>query len=66
MIVEWLLRVRLIHEEDDDSTERYGVDDHTVSSPTAYTNTNPFQDVQYESLESVYRLKPFVPRRESP
>ncbi|KAF3546610.1 hypothetical protein DY000_02006302 [Brassica cretica] len=24
------------------------------------------QDVQYESLESVYRLKPFVPRRESP
>ncbi|KAF2545795.1 hypothetical protein F2Q70_00020911 [Brassica cretica] len=31
-----------------------------------YTNTNPFQDVQYESLESVYRLKPFVPRRESP
>ncbi|CAN7022180.1 hypothetical protein BRARA_F01831 [Brassica rapa] len=57
-------------EEDDNSTERY----HTLSSsPTAYPsshqfwaeahNTNPFQDVQYES---VYHMKQFVPRRESP
>ncbi|KAF8114114.1 hypothetical protein N665_0041s0003 [Sinapis alba] len=53
-------------EDDDNSTERYGVDHHTVSSPTAYHNTNPFQDVHYESLESVYRMKQFVPRRESP
>lgn len=72
-------------EDDDNSTERYGVDHHTVSSPTAYHNTNPFQvsmsvsyyitlderylgfwfclqDVHYESLESVYRMKQFVPR----
>ncbi|XP_009150053.1 uncharacterized protein LOC103873397 isoform X2 [Brassica rapa] len=57
-------------EDDDNSTERY----HTLSSsPTAYPsshqfwaephNTNPFQDVQYES---VYHMKQFVPRRESP
>ncbi|ESQ37421.1 hypothetical protein EUTSA_v10002556mg [Eutrema salsugineum] len=65
--------------DDENSTERYGVDHLTVSStPTAYGltpssqfwaeshNTNPFQDVQYESLESVYRMKQFVPRRESP
>lgn len=61
-------------EEDDNSTERYGVDQHTLSSShTAYPsshqfwaeahNTNPFQDVQYES---VYHMKQFVPRRESP
>ncbi|XP_019086006.1 PREDICTED: uncharacterized protein LOC104711047 isoform X2 [Camelina sativa] len=66
-------------EEDDDegqgdeSIERYGVDHLTVStsSPNGYgispsSNFNPFQDVQYESLESVYRMKHFVPRRESP
>ncbi|KFK33955.1 hypothetical protein AALP_AA5G083500 [Arabis alpina] len=52
-------------------------DDSIVSSSTAYgitpssqfwaeSNTNPFQDVQYESLESVYGMKQFVPRRESP
>ncbi|KAF8052882.1 hypothetical protein N665_1495s0013 [Sinapis alba] len=70
---------RGIEEEDgdDNSTERYGVDHHTVSSsPTAYPsshqfwteahNTNPFQDEQYESLESVYHMKQYVPRRESP
>uniref|UniRef100_A0A1J3FV42 Uncharacterized protein n=2 Tax=Noccaea caerulescens TaxID=107243 RepID=A0A1J3FV42_NOCCA len=64
---------------DPNSTERYGVDHLAVSSsPIAYglapssqfwaesQNTNPFQDVQYESLESVYRMKQFVPRRESP
>ncbi|CAN8254996.1 unnamed protein product [Cochlearia groenlandica] len=60
----------------ENSTERYGVDHLTVSSPTPYginpwtythnNNTNPFQDVEYESLESVYRMKQFVPRRESP
>ncbi|XP_023637811.1 uncharacterized protein LOC17885948 isoform X2 [Capsella rubella] len=56
----------------DESIERYGVDHLTVSSsPNAYgidpsSNFNPFQDVQYESLESVYRMKHFVPRRESP
>lgn len=85
-------------EGDDNSTERYGVDHHTVSSsPTAYPsshqfwaeshNTNPFQvsffvffsyfmmidrdfsvyilslqDLPYESLESVYHMKQFVPR----
>ncbi|KAG2329869.1 hypothetical protein Bca52824_001049 [Brassica carinata] len=64
-------------EGDDNSTERYGVDHRTVSSsPTAYPsshqfwaeshNTNPFQDLPYESLESVYHMKQFVPRRESP
>ncbi|KAJ0248311.1 hypothetical protein HA466_0154270 [Hirschfeldia incana] len=64
-------------EGDDNSTERYGVDHHTVSlsPPPAYPsshqfwaeshNTNPFQDVEYESLESVYHMKQFVPR-ESP
>ncbi|CAA7036792.1 unnamed protein product [Microthlaspi erraticum] len=64
---------------DPNSNERYGVDHLAVSSsPTAYElapssqfwaephNTNPFQDVQYESLESVYRMKQFVPRSESP
>ncbi|XP_010503201.1 PREDICTED: uncharacterized protein LOC104780406 isoform X1 [Camelina sativa] len=57
----------------DESIERYGVDHLTVSSslPNGYgispsSNFNPFQDVQYESLESVYRMKHFVPRRESP
>ncbi|CAH2065271.1 unnamed protein product, partial [Thlaspi arvense] len=65
-------------EEEDNSTERYGVDHLAVSSPIPYGltpssqfwteshNTNPFQDVQYESLESVYHMKQFVPRRESP
>ncbi|XP_018436500.1 uncharacterized protein LOC108808896 isoform X2 [Raphanus sativus] len=64
-------------QEDDDSTEGYGADLHTVSfsPPTAYPsshqlwaeshNTNPFQDVEYESLESMYHMKQFVPR-ESP
>ncbi|KAG7627481.1 hypothetical protein ISN45_At03g038170 [Arabidopsis thaliana x Arabidopsis arenosa] len=66
---------REIEEEDDDdgqgdeSSERYAVDHLTLSSspsPNAYGNFNPFQDLQYESLESVYRMKHFVPRRESP
>ncbi|XP_020880658.1 uncharacterized protein LOC9311825 isoform X3 [Arabidopsis lyrata subsp. lyrata] len=69
---------REIEEEDEDgegdgdeSSERYGVDHLTVSSsPNAYginpsSNFTPFQDLQYESLESVYRMKHFVPR-ESP
>ncbi|KAF3506639.1 hypothetical protein F2Q69_00007431 [Brassica cretica] len=76
-MIGFMSRRGIEEEEDDNSTERYGVDQHTLSSsPTAYPsshqfwaeahNTNPFQDVQYESLESVYHMKQFVPRRESP
>lgn len=73
-MIGFMSRRGIEEEEDDNSTERYGVDQHTLSSShTAYPsshqfwaeahNTNPFQDVQYES---VYHMKQFVPRRESP